>query len=121
MSKETEDPRETPHHPRKRLALQGHADAEQLFLRRIQSDRLHHAWLLSGPRGIGKATFAYRLARFFFDCPEPSLAAMRGDLSVAAGSHAAHWTSSGSHPSLHVVERAFDPKTARLKTRDRRR
>ncbi|CAN5158247.1 DNA polymerase III subunit delta' [soil metagenome] len=115
MSKEIEDPRETSHHPRKRLVLAGHAEAEQMVLRRIQAERLHHAWLLAGPRGIGKATFAYRVARFLLDCPEPDMARTRADLSVTAESHAAHWMSSGSHPSLHVVERVFDPKNGRLK------
>lgn len=112
----TEDPRETQFHPRKRLALAGHHEAEQLLLRRVQSKRLHHAWLITGPRGIGKATLAYRLARFLLDCPDPESARARRDLSVDPESHAARWMASGSHPALHVVERAFDVKSSRLKS-----
>ena len=42
----------------------GHADAEQAFLEAWQGGRLHHAWLLAGPQGMGKGSFAARAARF---------------------------------------------------------
>ncbi|HCQ64564.1 MAG TPA: DNA polymerase III subunit delta' [Rhodobacteraceae bacterium] len=51
-------------HPRETVQLFGHADPEATFLDAINSGRLHHAWLITGPRGIGKATLAWRLARF---------------------------------------------------------
>ena len=51
------DPRENPH-------LLGHEDAEKAFLDAWQGQRLAHAWLICGPRGIGKSTLAYRMARF---------------------------------------------------------
>ena len=44
--------------------LLGHETAEKTMLAAQQSGRLHHAWLLTGPRGIGKATLAWRFARF---------------------------------------------------------
>lgn len=49
--------------------LVGHAVAEQAFLDAFTSSRLQHAWLLTGPRGIGKRRFADRVARFLL-CPE---------------------------------------------------
>ena len=51
-------------HPREQTAFFGHPEAETAFLDAIRSGRLHHAWLIGGPEGIGKATLAYRIARF---------------------------------------------------------
>jgi DNA polymerase-3 subunit delta' len=50
-------------HPRETTRLFGQDAAEQGFLAAWAEDRMHHAWLLRGPRGIGKATLAYRIAR----------------------------------------------------------
>ncbi|MDX2224513.1 MAG: DNA polymerase III subunit delta' [Rhodospirillaceae bacterium] len=50
--------------PRDNAYLLGHDAAGQAFLSAWQTGRMAHAWLLSGPRGIGKATLAYRIARF---------------------------------------------------------
>lgn len=49
--------------------LVGHEAAEQAFLKAFAAGRLPHAWLISGPRGVGKATFAYRIARFLLAQP----------------------------------------------------
>ena len=51
-------------HPRQTVHLFGHQAAEDTFLAAHNSARLHHAWLISGPKGVGKATLAWRLARF---------------------------------------------------------
>jgi DNA polymerase-3 subunit delta' len=51
-------------HPRQVSELVGHAEAEAMLLGAWQSGRLPHAWLITGPPGIGKATLAYRFARF---------------------------------------------------------
>ena len=50
--------------PRENARLQGHTAAERTLLDAYNSGRLAHAWLFTGPRGIGKATLAYRFARF---------------------------------------------------------
>ncbi|MEM0943982.1 MAG: DNA polymerase III subunit delta', partial [Pseudomonadota bacterium] len=50
-------------HPRETVRLIGQAAAEAAFLAAWGEGRLHHAWLLRGPEGIGKATLAYRIAR----------------------------------------------------------
>src|SRR5258708_40243038 len=50
--------------PRTNPYLVGQSAAEAALLRAWQSGRMPHAWLLTGPRGIGKATLAYRFARF---------------------------------------------------------
>lgn len=49
--------------PRERYDLFGHEAAEQAFAKAWQSGRLHHAWMITGPRGVGKASFAWRAAR----------------------------------------------------------
>jgi DNA polymerase III subunit delta' len=51
-------------HPRDTAQLIGHGSAEQEFLTAFNAGRLHHGWLINGPRGVGKATLAWRLARF---------------------------------------------------------
>jgi DNA polymerase-3 subunit delta' len=57
-------------HPRETVALHGHQDQEAAFLQAFASGRLHHAWMLTGPKGVGKATLAWRLARFLLATPE---------------------------------------------------
>ncbi len=53
-----------PSSPRTATDLLGHREAEETFLAAWRSQRLAHAWLITGARGIGKATLAYRMARF---------------------------------------------------------
>lgn len=57
-------------HPRDTPALFGQHRAEAAFLAAHASGRLHHGWLLTGPRGLGKATLAWRIARFLLATPE---------------------------------------------------
>ena len=57
-------------HPRETLRVFGHADAQAEMLRAHGSGRMHHAWLMTGPRGVGKATLAWRFARFLLATPD---------------------------------------------------
>jgi DNA polymerase III subunit delta' len=57
-------------HPRETQVLYGHAAAEAEFLASFNAGRLHHGWLITGPRGVGKATLAWGLARFLLATPE---------------------------------------------------
>ena len=50
--------------PRETTALFGHREAEAALLDSYRSGRIPHAWLIGGAQGIGKATLAYRMARF---------------------------------------------------------
>ncbi len=56
-------------HPRETQVLYGHADPQADFLQSFNSSRLHHAWMLTGPKGVGKATLAWRIARFLLATP----------------------------------------------------
>src|ERR1700748_2585707 len=51
-------------HPRETTELFGHREAEAALLNAYRSGRIPHAWLIGGAPGIGKATLAYRMARF---------------------------------------------------------
>ena len=57
-------------HPRDTPKLIGQSAAEAAFLDAFNSGKLHHAWMLTGPRGVGKATLAWRIARFLLATPE---------------------------------------------------
>ncbi len=91
--------------PRATDSLLGQADAEREFLHAFNTGRPAHAWLITGRRGIGKATLAFRLARIVLsgdapDAHDPGAALFR---RVAAGGHA----------DLLVVERAVDEKSGK--------
>jgi DNA polymerase-3 subunit delta' len=56
-------------HPKVTETLFGHEVAEQEFLNCYKSGKLHHGWLITGAKGIGKATFAWRMAKFLLSQP----------------------------------------------------
>ncbi len=100
-------------HPRMTAALFGHAGAEQIMAEALGSDKHHHAWLITGPEGIGKATFAYRVARAALARPEDR--GMFGSgLDVDPGTTAYRQVTSLSHPGLVVIRRAYDQKAKRF-------
>jgi DNA polymerase-3 subunit delta' len=82
VSAATDEAAEIPH-PRATTVLYGHAEAEQAFLEAYRGGRMPHAWLIGGPRGIGKATLAYRMARFVFAQPDQASPAVRAARSLA--------------------------------------
>ncbi|ESR22486.1 DNA polymerase III delta prime subunit [Lutibaculum baratangense AMV1] len=99
-------PPEATHH------LVGHAEAELWLLDAYRERRLHHAWLLDGPEGVGKATLAYRFARFLLAHPRPEDPEIHAatDLSVSPDAPVARQVSSRVHPNLFVLERPRDDK-----------
>ena len=79
-------------HPRHNHILFGHGAAEQQLLEAYRSGRLPQAWIIGGQEGIGKATLAWRFARFLFANPlfdSPGVARAR-DLSVSPEHPVAH-------------------------------
>lgn len=92
-------------HPRDRFDLIPDAKAEAAFLDAQARGRMHHAWLLTGVEGSGKATFAYRAARRLLGArPEPG----RGLLGSDPDDPVARLVTAQAHPDLLVLERAVD-------------
>ena len=58
-------------HPKMTEKLFGHQFAEQEFISCFKSNKLHHGWLITGAKGIGKATFAWQMAKFLLTQPIP--------------------------------------------------
>ncbi len=93
-----------------RGALFGQAVAERAFLAAWGAGRLHHAWLIAGPRGTGKATLAYRIARARLalgDAPET--------LDPPADCPVARRILAGSEPRLSVLRRTPNERTGKLR------
>jgi len=99
-------------HPRDTFALFGHVQAEQALLDEYRSGRIAHAWLIGGPVGIGKATLAYRMARFALAHPDPLTPAVQKATSLAVPSDGlvARRVAGRAHPDLLVLEREPDDK-----------
>lgn len=126
MTDQDFDPEEWPPRPIENTQLQGHDEAEQVLLDTYNSGRMHHAWLISGPKGIGKATLAHRFARFVLANGKkdagPSLfgdalpAVDPTSLQVERDSLVYQRIVSGGHADMLVIERRVNEKTGKLKT-----
>lgn len=99
-------------HPRATAVLFGQAAAEAVLLSAYRSGRVPHAFLLAGPQGIGKATLAYRMARFVLANPDPAAPQVEAatSLAVAADHPVARRVAAQAQPDLLVIERTFNDK-----------
>jgi DNA polymerase III subunit delta' len=82
MSAGASEAAEAPH-ARATQVLFGQNAAETALLTAYRSERVPHAFLLVGPKGIGKATLAYRMARFVFSHPDPAAREVQRAISLA--------------------------------------
>ena len=98
---------DTPH-PRETNALIGHAEAERTLVEAYRSGRIHHAWILGGPEGIGKATLAYRMAKYVLCHPDPTRAPEGDTLATDPAATAARQLVAQSHPDLLVLRRTWN-------------
>jgi DNA polymerase-3 subunit delta' len=98
--------------PRSTMLLFGHAAAEQALLSAYRSGRVPHAFLLTGPKGIGKATLAYRMARFVFANPDPATAvvAAADSLAIDTAHPVARRIAAQAQGDLLVLERTANDK-----------
>ena len=100
-------------HPRETRRLFGQEDAERTLLQAFSGGRMHHAWLLCGRTGIGKATLAYRFARHVLArAEERDASSLEVDPEIAA----ARQVAALSHPGLLVLRRPYDVRSKRLST-----
>lgn len=101
-------------HPREAQSLLGQEQALALASQALRGGRPPHAWLITGPPGIGKATLAYRMARYLLRHG----ATMEGpaDLSVPADDPVARQLGARAHPGLLVLKRGLNPRTGKPQT-----
>jgi len=97
-------------HPREALKLFGHAEAESELLQAYASGHLPQAFLIGGPPGVGKATLAWRLARFLLANPDPAGAR---SLDVPEDHPVARQISALSHPDVVLLRREWNEKSKR--------
>ena len=99
--------------PRCNGQLIGQEAAEETLRRSYQSGRLPHAWLFTGPRGVGKATLAYRFARFLLSRDEATddlFGSEEAGLALAPDHPVFRQVAAGTHANLTVLERRPDDK-----------
>jgi DNA polymerase III subunit delta' len=104
MAEELSDPREVAWHPRMRKEVIGHGLISAKFESSLATNTLHHAWMMCGPSGVGKATLAYSWASRMLE---------QGD----SGNTTRAWIENRAHPDLIVLERSFsETKPRRLRS-----
>ena len=111
MSPQTNDAGEAPH-PRETQVLFGHVEAEAALLAAYRSGRIPHAFLIVGPKGIGKATLAYRMARFVMAHPDPAAPDVSKATSLAVDENdpVARRIAGQGQPDFLVIERVLNDK-----------
>lgn len=102
-------------HPRATVNLFGQDAAERTLLDAFASGRMHHGWLIAGAEGIGKATMAYRFAKYILAAPEDR-DPFGGSLAIAGDVPAARQVVAQSSPGLLVLRRPYDSKAKRFRT-----
>src|SRR5271156_3155497 len=105
-------------HPRQVYSLVGHRAAEQEMLSAYGGERLAHAWLIGGREGVGKATLAWRFARFVLANPDPGAKSVREarNLHVDPSHAAARLLAQVAHPDFALIRREWQPTTKKLAT-----
>ena len=95
----------------------GHDLPINSFLSAMQGERLHHAWLLIGPEGVGKASVAMKLAKRMLSISgDPT--GLGSGLDVPEGHRIGALVDAFTHPDLKLLDRL--PKDEKMREKDRR-
>ncbi|RYD58535.1 MAG: AAA family ATPase [Sphingomonadales bacterium] len=87
----------------------GNDSAREALAAAMASGALHHAWLIAGPQGVGKGSFARAAAlRMLAEAAEPD--ALSPGWEIPESTRTAHYASSGAHPDYRELVRL--PKDA---------
>jgi DNA polymerase-3 subunit delta' len=112
MSARQVEPSASIPHPRETMSLFGHREAELALLHAYQSGRIPHAWLIGGAQGIGKATLAYRMARFVLAHRDAQASQVQAaeTLAIDPAHPVARHVAAGAHGGLLTLERTLNDK-----------
>jgi len=110
--------------PRANPELKGHGGSENILMEAARSGRMHHAWLLTGPKGIGKATLAHRFSRWLL-AGRAEAAPQDGLFGAETGPEDGLWLdpadplfqriAAGGHADLLTLQRELDESGKRLR------
>ncbi|WP_050523296.1 DNA polymerase III subunit delta' [Pseudorhodobacter wandonensis] len=107
-------------HPRETTTLIGRHKAEAAFLDAYRAGKLHHGWMITGPLGLGKATLAWKIARFLLATPEDDGGMFAPEppetLDIPADHPVSHRLAALSEPRLFLLRRAWDDTARKLKS-----
>jgi DNA polymerase-3 subunit delta' len=103
-------------HPRENVAFFGHSATEKALFELYRSGQMPHACLIGGLPGIGKATLAWRLARFILANPDPAMMTRPSatGLHVPSDHPIARQIAALAHPDLVLLRRAWNVKDQQL-------
>lgn len=116
-------------HPRRARQLVGHDVVQHEFMTAVRAQRVHHAWMLAGPKGIGKATLAWRITSYLLTSasdpdsdpdpdPDSQIEADHGKLLIPAPDVSNPIFSrvlALSDPDLFLCRRTWDEKNERMR------
>ena len=106
-------------HPRETRLLFGHLKAQDEFAKAVTNKKIHHAWLLTGPKGIGKATLAWKMAHYLLSLSSNN--ALNSEISsftrlnIQQDDPISKRISALSEPKLKLLRKTWDPKTEKFR------
>ena len=106
-------------HPRETRLLFGHLKAQDEFAKAVRNKKIHHAWLLTGPKGIGKATLAWKMAHYLLSLSSNN--ALNSEISsftqlnIQQDDPISKRISALSEPKLKLLRKTWDSKTEKFR------